>query len=340
MSERILIVRMSAMGDVIQSTPVARGLKIARPECHLTWFVNAPFAPLLEHNPHIDEIISVPSRPTVHDMVAAWWRLKQGEFDIAIDLQGLLKSALPTLASGAPRRIGKEEAREAALVAYTELSPERWDQQYISQRYLEQCETLGVSRDDFVPEIFLTDEDLAAANELLAAEAVSADEPLIVMVTFSVTPKREWPAEFVVRLADDLCRRYDARIVIPGSASERERAEQIGAQMAHPPVILAGHTSLREAAAVLQRANLVIGVESGLTHMAYAVGTPLVCILTYPPLRNGPVGPRARTVYVKNLPCRPCRPSAPCAHYRCVRELTPDLVYAAVEELVAATDAL
>jgi len=337
LSERVLVVRMSAMGDVVQSTPVARGIKAARPDCHLTWFVNRPFAPLLEHNPHIDQIIAMPSRPTVSDAVEAWWRLKQGEFDIAIDLQGLAKSAIPTLASGAPRRIGKGEAREAALLAYTELSPERWDQQYISQRYLEMCAPLGVSRDDLVPELFLVEEDFALIDRVYEAEGIAPGEPVVVLVTFSLAPKREWPPEFVIELADDLTRRHGARIVIPGAASERPRAEAVSAQMSRPAIILAGDTSMREAAAVLQRADLAIGVESGLTHMAYAVRTPTVCILTYPPLRNGPVGPNARTVYVPDLPCRPCRPSAPCEHYRCVRELTPDLVLAAIDDLATDT---
>jgi len=337
LSDRILVVRMSAMGDVIQSTPVARGLKAARPGCHLAWFINRPFAPLLEHNPHIDQIIAMPLRPTVSDVVEAWWHLKHGEFDVAIDLQGLAKSAVPTLASGAPRRIGKAEAREAALLAYTELSPERWDQQYISQRYLEVCEPLGVSRDDFVPELFLVDEDFGLIDRVCAAQGVAPDEPLVVLVTFALTPKREWPPEFVIQLADELTHSHGARIVIPGAASERPRAEAISAQMARPPIILAGDTSIREAAAVLQRADLVIGVESGLTHMAYAVRTPTICILTYPPLRNGPVGPNARTVYVPDLPCRPCRPDAPCEHYRCVRELTPDLVLSAIADLARET---
>ncbi len=335
MSERILVVRMSAMGDVVQSTPVARGIKAARPDCHLTWVINSPFAPLLDHNPHIDDVITIPLRPTASQAVEAWWRLKHGEFDVTVDLQGLAKSAIVTLASGAPRRIGKAEAREAALLAYTELSPERWDQQYISQRYLEVCEPLGVSREDFVPELFLMDEDFALIDRVYEAEGIAPDEPVVVLVTFSLAPKREWPAEFVVQLADELTRRHGARIVIPGAAGERARAEAISARMSRPAIILAGETSMREAAAVLQRADLVIGVESGLTHIAYAVRTPTVCILTYTPLRNGPGGPRARTVYVPDLPCRPCRPDAPCDHYRCVRELTPDLVLAAIDDLAA-----
>ncbi|MGD9498654.1 MAG: glycosyltransferase family 9 protein [Armatimonadota bacterium] len=335
MPEKILIVRMSAMGDVVQTTPVARGLKIARPASHITWFVQAPFAPLLAHNPHIDELIVLPARPRPADLLEAWWRLKAAQFDITVDVQGLLKSAFVTWTSAAPRRIGKEEAREAARFAYTELSPERWDQRYISQRYLEQCQSLGVSRDDFRPELFLIPDDFALVDEVYATEGLDASAPVVVLVPFSAGPRKEWPPDYVVCLAELLTDRLGARIIIPGSAPERERAQALADRISRPPTVLAGRTSMREAAAFLQRADLVIGVESGLTHMAYALGTPVVCIHGCGPLRNTPVGPFTRAVYIEDIPCRPCRPSTPCAHRRCLLELTPEMVWAAVEDLAA-----
>lgn len=336
MSERILIVRLSAMGDLVQSTPVARGIKAARPDCHLAWLAQAPFASLLEHNPHIDDLIVVPRNISVRDFLAAAARLRSAEFDTAIDLQGLIKSAIGTWLSAAPRRIGKQEAREGAPLVYTELSPERTDQQYVSQRYLELCAPLGVSRDDFVPELFLVDEDFAAVDQIFAEEGLDGSAPVIALVSFSAKPRREWPADYLVSLAEMLIERFGARILLPGSSAERERAEALSARLSRPAVVIAGRTSMREAAAAMQRADLVVGIETGLTHIAYAVGTPVVCILAYTPVRNGPVGPLARTVYLDDIDCRPCRPNAPCDHYRCVTGLTPDLVFAAVEDLAPA----
>lgn len=337
MSERILIVRMSAMGDVVQSTPVARGLKAAMPDCHLTWLVQRPFAPLLEHNPHIDETLDIPMRPTLVEIVMAWRQLKARDFTITIDLQCLLKSAIATWASGAPRRIGKQEAREAALFAYNELSPERWDQQYISQRYLEQCQALGVSRDDFVPELFLTEDDFGPVDRLWEEQTLADHRPVVVMIPFSAEPRREWPEQYFIELADSLTSRLGARIIIPGTERERDRARALAGRMARPPIVFAGRTSVREAAALLQRADLVIGGDSGLTHMAYAVGTPVVCIIGPSPIRNGPKGPLARSIYIDDLPCRPCRPHQRCDHRRCMLEVTPAMVLAAVEDLASST---
>ncbi len=335
MPERILIVRLSSLGDVVQSTPVARGLKSAMPDCHVTWAVQEPAVPLLAGNPHIDEIVPVGTRVRARSLLETWWRLKASEFTTAIDLQGLLKSGIITYASGAPRRIGKEEARESALFAYTELSPERWDQAYISQRYLQQCASLGVDTDDYVPELFLDDDDFGPADELFATEHLGGDAPVVVLVPFSAEPRREWPEDRFVRLAEILTDKLGATIIIPGIESERPRAEALAQRMSCDATVFAGRTNIRQAAALLQRADLVIGGDSGLTHIAFAVRAPVVGILGPSPLRNGPKGERARTVYIDGIPCRPCRPHQPCADRRCMTQITPQMVADAALELAA-----
>ena len=324
---------MSSLGDVVQSTPVARALKSARPNCHLTWVVQRAAAPLLAGNPHIDETLVLDTRPGPRNMLEAWSHMKAREFSAAIDLQGLLKSAIVTYASGAERRIGKEEAREIAHFAYTELSPERWDQTYISQRYLEQCESFGVDTNDYVPEVFLDSDDFGPADELFAAENLGDQAPVVVLVAFSAEPRREWPEEYFVQLADTLSSTLGARIIIPGTERERLRAEALAERMNCQPIVFAGETSIREAAALLARADLVVGGDSGLTHIAFAVGTPVVCVLGPSPLRNGPKGERARTVYVDDISCRPCRPRQRCEHHDCMRMLTPQMVADAALEL-------
>lgn len=335
MPERILVVRLSSLGDVVQSTPVARGLKSAMPDCHITWAVQTPAVPLLDGNPHIDAIIPVGTRVRARSLLNTWWRLKASEFTTAIDLQGLLKSGIITYASDAPRRIGKEEARESALFAYTELSPERWDQAYISQRYLQQCASLGVDTDDYVPELFLADDDFGPADELLATEHMAGQAPVVVLVPFSAQPRREWPEEHYVRLAEMLTDKLGARIIIPGAEREWSRAEALAQRMNCDATVFAGRTNIRQAAALLQRADLVIGGDTGLTHIAFAVGTPVVGILGPSPLRNGPKGERARTVYIDGIPCRPCRPRQRCDHRRCMTELSSEMVADAALELAA-----
>ncbi|MGI5819958.1 MAG: glycosyltransferase family 9 protein [Armatimonadota bacterium] len=336
MAERVLIVRMSAMGDLIQTTPLPRAIKAARPDAHITWLAQTPFASLLEHNPHLDEIIPVPHRNlTPGDLLEAWWRIKAGQFTVAIDPQGLLKSACATWMTGAPWRIGKEEAREVADFAYNHIIPERWDQTYISQRYLELCEPLGASRDDYVPEISLADDDFGPVDELYAAENLDGSRPVVAIAPFTAEERKNWPADYWVRLGDLLVEQLDAQIIIPGSAAERERAEALAARMKRPAIAFAGKTTMREAAAFLQRIDLFVGGESGLAHMAFAVGTALACIVGPTPVRNGPKGPNARTVFAEGIECRPCRDRR-CENPRCLTDVTPEMV---LPEALAAYEA-
>jgi heptosyltransferase-1 len=339
MPERILIVRMSAMGDLIQTTPLPRAIKAALPDAHVAWLAQSPFASLLEHNPHLDETIIFPHRRSgiyASALVETWARLKAAEFTIAVDPQGLAKSAAAVWITTAPWRIGKEEAREAAGLAYNDIIPERLDQDYVSQRYLELCEPFGASRDDYVPEIFLVDEDFGPTEELFAAEGLDDGRPLVALAPFAAEPRKEWPPESFITVADTLIDCIGARIIIPGAAGERERAEQIAARIKESPVVFAGRTNMRQAAAFLSRMNLFIGGESGLTHMAYAVGTPQVCIVGPTPLRNGPKGPTARTVFAEGIDCRPCR-NRNCPHSRCLTEVTPEMVIEAALDLTSSS---
>ncbi|MEI6502327.1 MAG: hypothetical protein WCP21_15035, partial [Armatimonadota bacterium] len=164
MSKSILIVRLSAIGDVIQSTPVARQIKLQHPDCHLTWIVERKGLAGIEHNPHIDRIVLMDTRS-----VASWAELisrMRGRFDLTLDLQCLAKSALVTLAVGSKERIGRVDAREGAKLIYTKRMPTHLNQIYISQQYLEQGADLGLDPRDYIPELFLAESDIEAAERL------------------------------------------------------------------------------------------------------------------------------------------------------------------------------
>lgn len=337
MAERILLVRMSSLGDVIHATPVARALKRALPDCHLTWLAFARMTAPLQGNPHLDEIITVPDRPGLSDLLHLWWRLKAAQFTIAIDFEGILRGAAAAYTSGAFRRIGKRRTLLEAQFAYNELVPELERCAYISQQYLQVCASLGADVGDYLPEVFLSPQELREAEELLQRHGLRGSGPTIALVIFSTDYRRRWPDEHVIQLGEALAQRVGARLFIPGSAAERPQAEALAARMSPRPVVLAGETTFRQAMALLAHSDLVVGVDSGLTHAAFALGTPLVCLLGRTPLSYGPVGPRARTVFVPELTCRPCRRGHRCPHPRCMTSLTPALVLPHALDLLAAS---
>lgn len=334
MSERILIVRLSSIGDTIQGTPVARQIKRVRPDCHLTWVVQPLALPCIQHNPHLDEIVvlDVP-RP------GAWvnlWRRVRGRYDVTVDLQCLLKSGLVTGVANSPVRIGREDGREGSCFFHTRLMPSFGDQHYISQTYLEQCADLGLDPSDYVPEVFVSPEDRSAAATLWQELGLNEGTPVIALLPFASTPRREWAIERFAEVGDTLATETGARCLIFGCRAERERADRLAHMMKSAPLVIAGRTSLGLAFACLQRCRLALGNESGLVHGAFAVGTPVVCVLGRSPLRNGPKGDRAVSLF---SPCefrpglnqRGCQLGADC---RCQRDITTDQALAACRRML------
>lgn len=337
MSKKILIVRLSAIGDVIQSTPVARQIKAKHPDAHVTWIVERKALAGIEHNPHVDRIVLMDTRRAV-----SWMQVLnrlRGRFDVTIDLQCLMKSGLVTALVGSRVRIGRADAREGAKIFYTKRMPVRNDQTYISQLYLEQCADLGLDVNDYVPELFLPEADHEAAERLWGEVGLERGRPTVALIAFGAEPTREWPTERFAQVGDRLAESRGAQCVILGSKAEVPRAEALAGQMRCKPVVLAGKTTLGQAAAMLARCQLAIGADTGLIHYSFALGTPLVCLLGPSPLRNGPKSEKAITVAAE-CPQRPCRPSEECKRGKgrpCMEEITVEQVVEAGERLLGVT---
>ena len=309
MRERVLIVRLSSIGDTIQGTPVARQIKRAHPGCHLTWVVQ-PFAlPCIEHNPHLDEIVvlDVPRPKSWVDL----WRRVRGQYDITVDLQCLLKSGLVSWVANSPVRLGRAAGREGSRLFHTRLTPSSGDPHYISQIYLEQCADLGLDRNDYVPEVFVGPDARAEAAALWQELKLNDGTPVVALLPFASTPQREWPLERFAEVGDALAAETGARCMIFGNRRERHRAHQLASMMKSAPLVIAGRTSLSLAIACLQHCKLALGNESGLVHCAFALGTPVVCLLGRSPQCQGPTGDRAVTLFA---PCefRPVRHLGTC----------------------------
>jgi lipopolysaccharide heptosyltransferase II len=308
--ERILIVRLSSIGDTIQGTPVARQIKRAHPDCHLTWVVQPLALPCIQHNPHLDEIV-VLDVPRPESWLELWRRVR-GQYDITVDLQCLLKSGLVTWVANSPVRIGRAEGREGSRLFHTRLMRSSGDQHYISQLYLEQCSDLNLDRNDYVPEVFVGPEDQVAAATLWRELNLKEGTPVVALMPFASTPRREWPIERFAEVGDTLAAETGARCMIFGGRGERHRADQLATRMKSAPLVIAGRPSLELAIACLQRCKLALGNDSGLVHCAFALGTPVVCLLGRSPLHKGPTGDRAVTLF---SPCefRPCLNLQECA---------------------------
>ncbi len=335
--QRILIIRLSAIGDVVFASPMIAALRRSYPEAHIAWLVEPAMADLLRHNPNLDEVIPLPR--------GAWrklWRerryselarsvrdfrkdLRAHHFDTAIDLQGLFKSGVWTWLSGARRRIGLG-SREGSQWLMTETWPRAGEDAMIGSEYRFLAERLGLDTGDFSMDIALPDTAIRRADELTGGLAP------IVLAPFTTRPQKHWFEDAWRALIPRLHERFGGPILLLGGPGDHAAASRIGAGL--PVTDLVGQTSLLEAAALIRNARLLIGVDTGLTHMGTAYHRPTLCLFgsTRPYLRTD--SPATRVIY-HALSCSPCKRRPTCGGaFACMRDITPDEVMHHAEALL------
>jgi heptosyltransferase-1 len=274
---RILIVRLSAVGDCVQTLPLAWAVRERFPQAHLAWVVEPGAAPLVQAVRAIDRVIVVPRgfARSPAALLRLRRELRSERFDLTLDPQGLTKSGLVARLSGARRRIGlaRPAARELNPWLQTELVVSR--ARHRVDRYLELLGPLGVERPAvrFGLEIPAAAED--KADELAALPQFQAG--YAVLNPGAGWDSKLWPVERYAEVARRLARSGLPSVVTWGGQRERAWAEQIVAQ-ADGAATLAPPTTLLELAAVLRAARLFVGSDTGPLHLAAAVGTPCVAL--------------------------------------------------------------
>lgn len=329
---RILLVRTSAIGDIVFASPFVAALRRRYPEAHIAWLVEPGIDGLLEADPCIDELILWPK--------AAWrqlWQsgqyrelaacirefsraLKARRFDTAIDLQSLLKSGWLTWLSGAGQRIGLG-SREGSQLLMTRVVPAGGTPGQISSEYRHLAQVLGLDTEHFHPRLRLALTVQRKALDMLRQHGIDPGR-YVVFAPFTTRPQKHWSEDAWRALASGVQQQLGMRAVVLGGPADRDAARRI-AQAAPGSVALAGDTALPEAAAIVEQAALVIGVDTGLTHMAVAFKRPLVTLFgsTRPYLDAG--RPDARVIWL-GLACSPCRRSPGCdGAFPCMRDIEP-----------------
>jgi len=350
---KILLVRLRLIGDVVFTTPAIGALRRTFPDARITYLVEAPAEPVVRHHPDIDEII-VLERPRglarlQHDVALAR-RLHAGRFDLAIDFHGGPRSGFLTWATRAPQRIGYDLPGRGWC--YTTRVP--WTRSLVPPRHsvLNQwalIEPLGIDPPDRARDAVtmpLDPDAVRRLDERLRLAGVDRSAPLIVLHVSAGNPFRRWPAESFARTAATLALADPKRRIIitsgpsDGAAAEAVagRARQLAAAAASC-IVRTGEFDLAELRALVDRAALYIGGDSGPLHIAATTRTPIVALFgpTLPdrsmPWRDPVIG--AIAVDGGELPCRPChqRHCVP-GDFRCLTAISPTMVVAAAERLL------
>jgi lipopolysaccharide heptosyltransferase I len=365
--ERILLIKPSALGDVIHTIPVLVQLRARYPTARIDWLITPENAEMVRHHPGLTQVITFP-RGELARIGRSWSAtigicrllaaLRRNRYDLVIDMHGQLRSALFTLATGAPVRIGfdrprhrahdtetKESstgpwqhgwsgAREGAWLAYSHRIPVPTLDVHAVDRYLWLGGLLGF--DDRPPDfrIYLSPEDEAQADRLLPEQGPGA-RPLAVLVPGTIWPTKHWRPEGFAEVG----RHYREKgfdVAIAGTARERELCRAIAATCpgSHD---LSGRTTPAGLAALIRRSTICVTNDSGSMHLAVALDRPVVSIFgPTDPVRIGPYG-RPSAVVRANLTCSPChlRWLWNCPHdHRCMHEVTSRMVVERAEQIL------
>jgi heptosyltransferase-1 len=261
------------MGDIIHALPAVATLKHSFPNCHLAWAVNARWAPLLDGNPFLDEVICV-DRRKLGDVFRASRRLRAGRFDTVVDFQGLIKSALAASAARPDRIYGfhQSQLRERlAALFYSHRTLAR--SAHVVDRNLELATAVG-------------------ASNMLSAFPLPPGEPegrlpmggFVLASPLGGWPAKQWPLEYWAALGGLLTGKMGLPLVLNGPPEAAPMLESVNETTTH----VSGLTGLIDAT---RRALAVVGVDSGPLHLAAALGKPGVAIYgPTDPERNGPYG--------------------------------------------------
>lgn len=291
---RILIVKLSSMGDVVHVTPCVRALRKAFPAGDVTFAVEERWSAVVRHNPHVNRLVTTTSSTT--DLSVPYlWRVgrllsKAGPFDAAIDLQGTRRSGAWVYLSRARIKAGRGRRRPGWDLA---ILPDLSEHAILVAARI--CGSLGVPVDSLDPEIALDQHDEASLDERLRAVG-APPSGFIVANPFSRWPAKDWPATQAASVCARLAHETNRTVIIAGGADDRARSawlkpDSASARASNGIFSLVGDLTLGEALCLYRRADVMISCDSGPMHAAAALGTPVVALFgpTFPE-RTGPWG--------------------------------------------------
>jgi heptosyltransferase-1 len=342
--QRILLVRLGALGDVVHAIPVAAALRRAFPQSRIDWLVSAKHREILDLVPVIDRRLVINDRPTAGaerrensdatSILSSIGALRRGRYDVAIDLQGLIKSALLARASGARRVLGFSASyvrERLARLFYTEVydpgSRGVRDQaalRHIVDINLGLLTPLGVRPG--APEFPIDAVDSAAARAVAAQIAGR----YALLNPGAAWPNKRWPPARLGAVARALRERHRLASAVLWGPSEEALAQEV-VSASDGAAILAPQTTVADLVALARGASLMVSGDTGPTHIAAAVGTPIVSLFgPTRPQRNGPWSPKDIAVS-RDAICQ-------CHHLRRCRLASMCLLDIQVDEVVSAID--
>jgi heptosyltransferase-1 len=340
--------RLTARGDVVFSSPVVRALRRTYPDARISWFGEAHTKDLIEHHPELHRVFFWDRRRwkklfrqgKLFRLTREFLELAKGlraeRFDLAIDMQGMVRSGVIALLSGARNRIVMRP-KEGSHLLFDHVVDRYRDQgnpEEICAHYRFLARELDLDSGDFRMEVPLHPDDRAYAEEVIQKNGLG--EGFVVAVPFTTRPQKHWFEDRWAELMERISGELGLATVILGGPPDLEADTRIRSLTEAEPISLVGETTLRQASAIIEKASLVIGVDTGLTHIGIAFDRPTIGIY-------GSNIPYTETFTDKTrllihwLDCVPCKGNPTCdGDFTCLKLISVDEVMGAAGDLIGA----
>ena len=311
---RILVVKLSSLGDLFHALPAVHHLKTQLP-ARIDWVVQEEYVEVVRCFRDVDRVIAFPRRSFPGGAPAFLRELRREEYDHVIDFQGLLKSALVARLARGKTRLGPSFHRECSRLFYSAVAGPLDKCRHAVEENMDAARYFGLRLGEFNFPVSFPRQPLGQPG------------PRIGILPLSRWATKNWPVESFAAAAAALQRRLNASIFLLGGPESVAACARIEKSLPNPAVNKAGALSLVETGSLLAELQLLIANDTGPMHMAAALGVPVLAIFgATDPSRTGPFGRGHRTL-AAGLPCQPCL-SRQCRYgdIRCLRAVSPEVV--------------
>ena len=337
---KILIVKLSAIGDVIHTLPSLNAIRRYYPDAHITWLIEEAASSLIVEHEALDRVIISKRKQWVKGIFGPSClknikeayqfikELRDTEYDLIIDFQGLLKSAVPIALARGKRKTGFDKGMEHMEYSYIFLNeripPVNMDNHALL-RSLMLINALGIKSKKIEYKLPVSDHIRNVTDELLKRHGIKSAGIVVAINPVAKWITKLWDNRKFALLADRLIEKYNASVIFTGSQSDRSTIDNILSYMSHSAVNLAGETTLKTLAALYEKTKFLISTDTGPMHMAAAVGTPVIALFgPTAPWRTGPFGTKHKIVR-SGLNCSPCF-KRQCSTTDCMNQISVEQV--------------
>ncbi len=309
--KNVLIVKLSAIGDVIHALPVSYAIKETFPDAKITWVVEPPAYELLKMNPCVDKIILFHKKEfrTFSGFAKKFFpfrrEIRQEKYDAVLDLQGLFKSAAIAFFAKSKTKLGTCNMREMSGKISKPVIGDHV-RGHIVERYLDTARAVGCRVNKVVFPLEVPEDEIKKADEIIKHAGLREGNIYILLAVGANWPNKRWPVERFAELGDWFYNLNVVPVIIGGGDVDEQRAAEIESLMEIPPINLVNKTTFPQLAALIKNARLVVGGDTGPVHLAAGLGTRTVMLMgPTDARRNGPYGQIKNAIEV-NRPCKAC----------------------------------